>query len=166
MRKSAGALKDALIEAMIDARSSLLAIVSTLPVEQLDAPCIGTWCAKDLLAHLVGWDITNLQAVREILAGQRPGFLRHYDKDWQTYNAQLVATYRIEPFKALLAEVHDSHSQLVMFLRSLPTQVIVKGKSPSGQGRTVTIRNLLAAEADDERKHAAQLEAFLMKAHP
>lgn len=120
----------------------------------------------DLFAHLVGWDFTNLQAVQEIISGQRPSFFKFYDPDWHSYNARLVETYRKEPFDDLLAEAAASHGQLVMFLQALPAAVILQGKSPKEQGRSVTIRNLLRAEAADERKHCAQLQDFLAKVVP
>src|SRR5512139_3557060 len=98
MARTAEQLKEELITDLIAARQCLLAEIKAMPVEKLDDACIGTWCIKDLLAHLIGWDFTNLKAVQEILTGQRPTFFQHYDKDWQSYNARLVAAYRREPF--------------------------------------------------------------------
>ncbi len=160
MRKSPSERKDALLNDLVAARESLLAVVRELPPGCLDAPCIGTWSVKDLLAHLIGWDVTNLQAVKEILAGQRPSFFQYYDPDWRSYNARLVGTYRKEPFEALLAESADTHKQLIAFLQSLPANDILLGKSPKEQGRSVTIHNLLRSEAEDERKHCAQVHTF------
>jgi hypothetical protein len=156
----------ALIDDLIAVRASLLAAVRELPPDCLDEPCIGTWAVKDLLAHLIGWDETNLQAVKDILAGQRPSFFQYYDPDWRSYNASLVKTYRIEPFQTLLAEAAKSHSHLVEFLQSLPAEAILQGKSPREQGRSVTIRNLLRAEAADERKHCIQVQEFRAKVLP
>ena len=160
MRKSASDHKDALLADLAAARENLLAVIRELPPHCLDEPCIGFWTVKDLIAHLVGWDITNLQAVKEILAEQRPSFFQHYDPDWQSYNARLVETYRREPLEALISEVGVSHVQLLSFLQSLPADVVIRGKSPKEQGRPVTIRNLLRAEAADERKHCQQVQTF------
>lgn len=166
MRKSASDHQQALIADLVAARERLLAVARQLPPGCLDQPCIGTWNVKDLIAHLVGWDFTNLQAVQEIVSGQRPSFFQFYDSDWHSYNARLVETYRREPVEELLAEVADSHGQFVTYLQTLPAAVILQGKSPKEQGRSVTIRNLLRAEAADERKHCAQLQAFLAKVVP
>ena len=160
MSRSLEQHKQQLITDLISARQSIFAEILSLPEERLDEPCTGRWCAKDLLAHLIGWDYTNLQAVQEILAGQRPTFFRYYDQDWQSYNAHLVATYRKEPFQELRKDAETSHTRLVAFLQSLSAEEVVNRKSPPEQGRAVTIRNLLKSEASDERKHAEQLHAF------
>ena len=160
MRKTASEHKQDIIADLVAARENLLAIIRQLPPGCLDIPCIGTLNIKDLVAHLVGWDFTNLQAVQEILAGQRPSFFQYYDTDWRSYNARLVETYRKETFDAMLAEVTVSRQQLITFLYALPAADILQGKSPKEQGRTVTIRYLLHAEAADERKHSVQVDAF------
>jgi hypothetical protein len=152
--------KNEFIDGLVTARRAVLAAVQSLPANRMDEIFLGTWTVKDLLAHLAGWDFTNLQAVQEILAGQRPTFFRYFDQDWHTYNQQLVEQYRIEPWPALWAEVNDSHEQLISFLRGLSAQELVNGKTRSEKGRTVTIRNLLLSEAGDERRHAEQVAAF------
>jgi len=152
----------ALLAELSAARRGLLDAVQTLPPAQRDTPFLGTWSIKDLLAHLTGWDATSLQAVQQMLAGSYPTFFQYYDKDWQTYNAQLVRKHKVEPFEALLSAVEGSHRDLMMYLKSIPAELLLKAKAtrPGGK-RTLTARFLLAAEARDERVHAAQVEAFL-----
>jgi hypothetical protein len=121
---------------------------------------MGEWSAKDLIAHLIGWDFTNLAAVQEILDGRYPGFFQYYDKDWRSYNARLVEEYKVEPFSALLVEVEDSHHQLVSFLEASPAEQVVGGKARNITGRTISIRSLLRYEGRDEIDHASQVRAF------
>jgi uncharacterized damage-inducible protein DinB len=163
MRGATAEKKRQWIDELVAARRSLLEAVRALLGARQDEVFLGTWSVKDLLAHLVGWDATNLKAVQEILSGQYPAFFQFYDKDWHSYNARLVERYKIEPFAALLAEVEDSHRQLVGFLESLSAAELVGGKARSAKGRTVTIRGLLRAEANDERQHAGQVSAFFGK---
>jgi hypothetical protein len=166
MRKTPADHKNALLADLVTARENLLSVVSSLPPGLQDEACIGTWSAKDLVAHLIGWDFTNLQAVKEILAGQRPSCFQYYDHDWQSYNARLVETYRKEPFESLLAAAADSHRQFLSFLQALPPEAILEGKSPKELGRSVTVRNLLRSEAADEGKHCEQVRAFRSKVLP
>jgi hypothetical protein len=161
MRKSIEDHKRTLIDDLASARQSVLEAVRALPADHLDDPILGIWSVKDFLAHLVGWDATNLQAVHEILAGKRPEFFQHYDKDWQSYNTHLVQQYKMEPFEVLLEETAASSQRLVNYLESLPARVLVEGKAGGETGRTVSIRSLLRAEASDEREHAVQVKAFL-----
>jgi len=152
--------RNALLEDLLSARQAVLQVVLDLPTERLDEIFLGEWSVKDLLAHLSGWDVANLQAVQEILAGQYPTFFQYYDKDWRSYNARLVKMYKIEPFNALMAEVESSHQALISLLVTLSPDAIMNGKAKSPRGRTVTIRNLLRAETSDERQHAEQVRAW------
>ncbi len=148
---AAQAEKDALIEGLVKARAKILEAASQLSQAEQDKVFLGVWSVKDLLAHLVGWDATNLKAVQEILAGQKPSFWAHYDRDWQSYNARLVAEYKREDFSELVAAVEASHRQLVDFLQTVPADEYVKRKK---------IATLLRAEARDEEEHHRQVEAF------
>lgn len=160
MRKSVDDHKEEIITNLITTRQSILDEIKKLAPEQVDEPCIGAWSVKDLIAHLVGWDFTNLQAVQEILSDRRPTFFQSYDKDWRTYNAKLVALYRRETIQNAFSEVEESHAKLIAFLQSLPARELMDAKSPHEQGRPVTVRSLLNAEARDERIHAEQVRAF------
>jgi hypothetical protein len=165
MRRTVEEKKRRWIDELLAARGGLLDAVKAFPEERQGEAFLGSWSVKDLLAHLAGWDFTNLQAIQEVLAGQYPSFFQFYDKDWQSYNARLVERYKIEPFSALLEEVEASHRQLIAFLESLSAEALVSGKARSPKGRTITIRSLLRAEASDERQHADQVNAFLGSLH-
>jgi len=162
MQKTQEEKKRELIDGLLAARSSILEMVLALSPEQRDVVYLGEWSVKDLLAHLVGWDITNFQAVNQILKGVYPSFFQFYDKDWRSYNARLVAEYKVEPFEALLAELYDSHQQLIACLEALPASDLLNRKVLRANGRSVTIRNLLKAEATDESQHALQLREFFV----
>jgi hypothetical protein len=152
--------KQALIQGLANARSSLLEAIRSLPENQIDEEFLGSWSVKELLAHLIGWDWTNLQAVREILAGQYPSFFQKYDKDWQSYNRELVERYRKEDWAELLIAALGSHRELISTLQALSADELVNGKARKETGRTVTIRNLLLSEAKDEATHTQQVNAF------
>jgi hypothetical protein len=147
----APARKAELIDGLVEARRGLLDAVHALPAGRRDQVFLGTWSVRDLLAHLVGWDHTNREAAGAILAGREPAFRQHYDRDWATYNARLVADYRRDDWDEMLAAVEDSHRALVDYLQSLPAEAYVK---------TTKIGTLLAAEARDEEEHRRQIEAF------
>ncbi len=161
MRQAAEDKKRELIDNLVAARRLILDIVHGLTQAQAEQVFLGEWSVSDLVAHLVGWDYTNLQAVQEILAGRAPGFFQFYDKDWQTYNRTLVETYKRQPFSALLADVENSQRQLIAFLETVPAKVLIQGKARNLRGRTVSLQSLLRAEARDETQHAEQLRAFL-----
>ena len=143
--------KDALIQGLVDARRKILQAAQSLLPQQRDEVFLGVWSARDLLAHLAGWDDTNLQAVQEILAGKRPSFFQYKDHDWQSYNARLVAQYRRDDWAELLAVLEESQRALIGFLQTIPAESYVQHRS---------IGRLLRADAKDGEEHAQQVDAL------
>ena len=154
--------KRALIDGLAAARAHVLEAVRAVPPERGAEVFLGTWSILDLLAHLEGWDFTNLQAVQEILGGTPPSFFQYADKDWASYNQRLVATYRRGSLEQMLAEVGDSHRRLVDTLESLPAREVALGKVRRETGRSVSVAALLRAEARDEEKHAGQVRGYFL----
>jgi hypothetical protein len=148
---AAQAKKDEIISGLVEVRRRILDEASKLsPVEQ-DQVFLGIWTVKDMLAHLEGWDHTNLKAVEAILAGQRPSFWEYYDHDWETYNARLVAEYGQDDFAELVASVKESHRKLMNFLQTVPADEYIRKKK---------IVTLLRAEIKDENTHYGQVKEF------
>jgi hypothetical protein len=147
----AQAQKDALIASLVRARAKILAEARLLSPAQQDEVFLGEWSVKELLAHLAGWDDTNRRAVQEILAGQKPSFWQYLDRDWQSYNARLVAEYKRDDFAELLAVVEASHRRLIDYLQTVPADAYVKKRQ---------IASLLRTEIEDEEEHHGQVKAF------
>jgi hypothetical protein len=143
--------KDEIISGLVEVRAKILDAAASLPPGAQDEIFLGEWSLKDVLAHLAGWDYTNLEAVKEILAGQRPSFWEHHDRDWRSYNARLVEQYKREDFDELVASVKESHQKLIGFLQSLPAEEYVKKAG---------IVSLLGAETKDEEEHHRQVEEY------
>jgi len=148
---AAQAEKDGIINGLERVRRKILDTASLLsPLEQ-EKVFLGAWSIKDLLAHLAGWDYTNLDAVRKIRAGEKPSFWEHYDRDWESYNVRLVAEYKRDDFAELVGVVEESHRKLIDYLRTVPADEYIKNKK---------IASLLRAEIKDEEEHHRQVEEF------
>lgn len=153
--------KDKLISSLADVRDRILTIALFLPEEKQDEIFLGIWSSKDLLAHLAGWDETNLKAAEEILSGNLPSFYAHSDKDWATYNSKLVAEYGRADFEELVAFLRQSHGRLLNYLHDLPANEIWKDRGIRAKGWKVTIGRLLEVEKEDEEEHYQQLKQFV-----
>lgn len=112
--------KEALLAGLIETRGKILGAAASLTLAQQDEVFLGVWSVKDLLAHLIGWDATNLESASAVLVNQLPAFYVHRDKDWRSYNARLVGQYKQEDFAALVAAA--SHHRLIDFLQAIPTE--------------------------------------------
>lgn len=153
--------KRELLSGLIETRAAILHAASQLSPETQNTIFLGVWSVVDLIAHLVGWDFTNLSAAKGIQAGKLPEFYSHYDKDWKTYNAELVAKYKRDDFEELLTLARDAHSQLIVYLESIPAEAFEKDFGVrSGRNYRVTIARLLQAEWKDEQEHLEQIRKF------
>ena len=143
------------------ARQELLAVAAAVPVEHRDTVFLGTWSLQDLLAHLLGWDYTNLQAAQEILANQLPSAYLQWDKDWQTYNAELVTRYKGDDFSKLWARLEASHQELIEFLITIPAEEFSKDRGLRSGRYKVTVAQFIKFETYDEQRHAKQVRALV-----
>lgn len=151
------AKKDKIISGLVAARRRILDAASSLPRAQQDEVFLGIWSVKDLLAHLVGWDFANIEAAQALLAGRTPAFYSHYDRDWKTFNARLVAEYKKDNFADFLSSVEDSHQKLIDFLKTIPAEEFDRDRGVRFKGYKITIANILETEIRDEGEHHRQL---------
>jgi uncharacterized damage-inducible protein DinB len=152
--------KEQALSGLIEARQSILAEAASLSDEQQNQIFLGIWSVKDVLAHLIGWDYTNLEAVKGVLEGQVPTFYEHHDRDWRTYNAMLVRKHKTDPFQELLDRARASQKKLMEFLQTIPPESFNRDFGVRFRGYKVTIQRLLEAEAKDERIHHEQITDF------
>ncbi len=164
MRNPPEAKKAQLLADLTAARGEVLDAVVALAAEDRDMVFLGIWSAHDIVAHLIGWDHANLEAVDAIRAGRLPACYAAYDPDWRTFNAGLVARHKRATLAETLAAAQASHQALLDRLAALPAEEISRDYAVrSPRGRRVTVAMLLGVEASDERKHASQIRAFAAK---
>ena len=154
--------KDRVVREFAEVRQKIIETATSVPRERQDEIFLGIWSLKDLLAHLAGWDFTNVEAVKEILRSKTPNCFKHWNPDWAAYNAKLVQQYKYENWVEMLTEVQLSHHDLVEFLQQIPADNFQKdfGVRLPG-GRVITIAHYLQAEIDDEREHYQQIKRWL-----
>jgi hypothetical protein len=152
-----------ILSVLVETRHSVLVEVSKLSEAEQDQVFLGVWSVKDILAHFIGWDKTNLLAAKSILKGELPAFYEHRDPDWQTYNAILVKKYKKGSFQELLTVVKNSQNKLIKFLQTIPPEHFNKDFGVRFRGYKVTIQRLLEAEREDEETHLQQITDFFKK---
>jgi hypothetical protein len=152
--------KDRIMAELADARRKTLDLAHSLPPEKRNQVFLGFWSIKDLLAHLIGWDYTNIQATRELLEGERPEFYSYHDRDWRSYNARLVERYKKDSYAELLSSTESSHRELMEFLGTVPADEFDRDRGIRFKRYKITIADVLQGEADDEKEHYSQLKEF------
>jgi Protein of unknown function (DUF1706) len=150
---------EALIAEFNRVRAELIAGVASVPPDLRDEVFVGSWGVEDVIAHTVGWDYTNIEALPDFRSGRLPDFFARYDADWAAINAALVARYRIEDWGALMTSLRESQRVFVDAMRGLNDadldNVAMWGK------RRITLRGMIRAVCRDESEHVAQVRAFI-----
>lgn len=164
-RATAQATKNKLISDLRQARQAILDVARSLPAEKQNEVFLGVWSTVDMLAHLAGWDFTNLAAAKDILADRIPEFYGYYDHDWRSYNARLVEEYKKDNLGEMVSSVESSHRRLVDFIETVPAEEFNRDRGLRVKGYKVTIARLLQAELDDEKIHHQQIQDFAQSGH-
>jgi hypothetical protein len=154
------AKKELLLAQLLEARASILSEASALSVGQRNTVFLDIWSVRELLAHLAGWDYTNIEAIQSVLAGNLPSFYKYHDRDWQTYNSMLVEKYRQGSFRKLLSTVRTSHKKLVEFLQTIPPEHFNRDFGVRFRGYKVTVQRLVEADIKDVTVHCQQIKEF------
>jgi hypothetical protein len=153
--------RDSLIDAFVRRRALLLVAAEGVPPERRTTLFVGHWNLLDLLAHLVGWDYTNVKAIEELKAGRIPDFYRHYDPGWAAYNQQLIERYGADDWEVLREGLRQSQAAVVAALGRLTAEEMTRTLSGAGRRRPVSIAGILRAALGDEREHLRQIRAFV-----
>jgi hypothetical protein len=159
--------KEEIINGLVEARKRIIETASKLPSEAQNQVFLGTWNIKDLLAHLIGWDYTNIEAVTDIRSAISPRAFEYWDPDWKKYNATLVETHKNEKMAKLLLAIQISHQTLIDFLAEIPAEDIEKDfgiRSPDGTH--ITAEWWLQYEIDDEGRHLKQIQDWIAEVNP
>ncbi len=163
MNSRTQAKKEWIISELQRVRSELLREVATLSRKERDTVFLGIWSVRDMLAHLAGWDYTNIDAIKSVMAGELPSFYEQKDRDWQTYNAMLVKKYGRNTFRELLATLKESQKKLVDQLATIPPEYFNRDFGVRFRGYKVTIQRLLEADIKDVQLHHQQVIDFFGK---
>lgn len=153
--------KSKLLNQMRDVRGRILAKVRKVPAKHADRVFLGTWNIKDVLAHLAGWDKTNLDAAKSILKGELPAFYAHHDRDWATYNTRLVKEYKRETLRSQISLVRETHDEFMRFLDTIPAPEFFQDRGIRIRGYKVMLGRILQVERDDEEQHLVEISDFV-----
>jgi hypothetical protein len=155
--------KEQILSELTEVRQNILREATRLSEKDRNQTFLGIWSVKDLLAHLAGWDHTNIESVKAVLSGNLPAFYAHHDPDWRKYNSMLVAKYKRDSFHELIVLLNNSQRELIDVLKTVPAEAFNKDFGVRFRGYRVTIRRLLESETKDEQTHCQQISDFFQE---
>ncbi|HEX9495227.1 MAG TPA: maleylpyruvate isomerase N-terminal domain-containing protein [Candidatus Limnocylindria bacterium] len=109
------------------------------------------WTAKDVLAHLIGYDRAVVTAIEGIRAG-RPLAWPWTSTGFDGWNATSVGPRRDRPYSAVFGELETSRAALVRQLESWP-----EGAGPFGPDSWDLQKSAIEWIAPHEREHAGMI---------
>ena len=153
--------KSLLIENLRSVRQNVLTLACRADQETAEEVFLGSWSILDILAHLEGWDYTNIEASKQILRGEVPDFYSQYNKDWSYFNSQLVSKFKVSSLSKMVDNVRKSHNTFVDYLSTLTPEEIFHDQGVRRERYKVIISRLLDAEIKDNIEHSEQIEKYL-----
>jgi hypothetical protein len=163
MRSTVDDKKQELLSGFIEVRRNLLALSAQIPLDGQERVFLGIWSIRDLLAHLIGWDYSNLEAIQMVSEGRLPAFYEYIDKDWRSYNARLVDLYKKGTLPDLIQAAQVSQGALIDRLIPIPAKDLFHDYGVRFRGYKVTIARLIQADTKDVKAHLEQVKEFVAK---
>ncbi|MGH9334740.1 MAG: maleylpyruvate isomerase N-terminal domain-containing protein [Vicinamibacteria bacterium] len=84
---------------------------------------LGRWSARDVVAHVVGWNRYTIEGAKQIAKGELPFYDVDPGEDFSNVNRAHVRDYPARDRALLLEELWKSARELSDFLRSLDAEV-------------------------------------------
>ena len=152
-RGSGGVSKAEFLADVRTARTELREILG-----RSDAPTLATakvpgldWTAKDVLSHLIGYDLAILNALTDVREG-RPFTWGWTYPNFDPWNESNVGPRRARPFAAVLAELEASRTVLLRELEGWP-----EDRGPFGVDSWDTRTSEISWLGPHEREHALMI---------
>lgn len=149
-------------EELAAARAELLAALASQDEAALErTDPAGGWSAKNVLAHLAGWESWVVEMLQARLGGaELPAHLRAAAADEDAYNAAQVAEREELTPDEQLMELERTRAELLALLRALEPARL-DAPEPWPGARHSLGDYLRRALVQHEREHAAALRAAL-----
>ncbi len=106
------------MKSLSEARTALLDAVEGLSeAEMITLPVAGPWTMREILAHVSGWAVWDLDTIKRILAGENLDLSVIQDVD--SFNARLVADRSNWSLTQILAEMANTQIKMQELLDRL-----------------------------------------------
>ena len=118
------------------------------------------WSARDMVAHLIGWNRYVVRGARQILRGELPFYDLDPGPDYSNVNAALVRDYPDTDRSALLESLAASTEELTAFLRAVDPDTWDRDFGVRQKGVTLTVKSTVDDLIAAYHPHREQLEDF------
>jgi hypothetical protein len=139
-----------------DAVESFARGVTALDQETFLGP-LGRWSARDVVAHLIGWNRYIVRGMPQIVRGELPFYDVDPGEDYANVNRQHLSDYPSSVRDELLAELRASGRELSEALSSFDSDAWSRDYGVRHKGQVVTVRSTVDDLIVDYAHHAEQI---------
>jgi hypothetical protein len=139
--------------------------LSELTDEQLERPieAVNGWSGRDLMAHLVAWQLVALDVAKELAVGERSATKQRADADWEArggdvVNDEIQRDWAARPLSEVRAEFERVSGELRGYLTVVPEARWIKDSDHQ--------RFFVDETLDHYDEHRRDLDAILAAVGP
>jgi len=118
------------------------------------------WTARDIVAHLIGWNRYVVKGSKQILNGELPFYDINHGPDFSNINAEIIKKYSDTDRSALLKKLSDSSNELVTFLRTIDPADWDRDFGVRHHDEKLTVKSTLNDLIADYNHHRVQLKGL------
>jgi uncharacterized damage-inducible protein DinB len=119
----------ALVARFQEGQKTLLDAVSGLDESQASEVWSGTWSVKDILAHIIGWELALSEALDMLGRGERPSVEGVDLNDTDGNNAIFAERASDKTFVQLTSELRNAGERVVVAIEAVPDERIQEGRT-------------------------------------
>jgi len=142
-----------------EAVESFARLVEALGEKTLLGP-LGRWSARDVVAHLIGWNRYTVQGARQVVRGELPFYDVDPGEDYANVNRTHVREYPSRVKDELLTELRASARELSEALFSFDSDSWNRDYGVRHKGQSVTLRSTVDDLIVDYAHHAEQIRGL------
>jgi uncharacterized protein (TIGR03083 family) len=144
---------------LTDAVESFARLIATLDDETFLGP-LGRWSARDVVAHLIGWNRYTVQGAKQIVRGELPFYDVDPGEDYANVNRLHLREYPSRVKDELLTELRASARELSEALSGLDPDTWSRDYGVRHKGQTVTIQSTVGDLIVDYTHHEEQIRGL------
>lgn len=130
---------------------AVLAAVDGADESAMSRIVLGDWNAKDILAHIAGWQVQMTGAMERMARGERPTPEGVDYSDSDAWNARFSGAMRAQSATTVVAELKQSYSNYLRAAQAIPDD-------RWGEGKTIN-RLLETSGTGHYKEHLETLQA-------
>ncbi len=145
------------LERCVDAFANSIA---SLEERRLFETVTGSWSARDIVAHLIGWNRNVVRGASQILCGELPFYDVDPGPNYASVNASLVREIDDTDRSLLLEKLAASTGELTAFLRTVDPGAWDHDFGVRHERESLTVKSTVDDLIADYHHHRVQLEQF------